>query len=265
MLRQQVDLTLGDQGVRLVNGLDACFGTVEVFYNDTWGTVCDVFWDIDDAAVVCRQLGCGRAVSAHNQALFGKGSGQILLSEVNCKGSESYITHCPHPQKGSNDCSHSKDAGVVCSASLIVVMGAVLAAAVLLLSTLLIIFLVRRRKKQKMKENQTFSFSRDAVNRNEDLSLEDRYEENDEDDYEKIDIEEGHSEQDVNMDDDDNGDSKQDYVNVDTDHTEQDYVNVDTDHTEQDYVNVDTNDTEQDYVNVDTDNTEQDYVNVNIT
>ncbi|XP_051569973.1 scavenger receptor cysteine-rich type 1 protein M130 [Myxocyprinus asiaticus] len=244
MLRPLLDWTLavvlndflltGAQDVRLVNGFDICFGTVEIVYNDTWGTVCDDSWDIYDAAVVCRQLRCGRAFSAHNQAIFGKGSGQIWLSEVNCKGSESSLSECQ--QSASNDCSHSKDAGVVCSASLVVVIGAVLTVVLLLSSILLIICLVKRRKKQKIKETQICSFARDAVSMHEEVSLEDRYEEDAEDDYEKVDIDDGESEQDyVNMDDED---SEKDNVSVEFNNSEQDYVNVDTDDSEWDYVNV---------------------------
>ena len=102
--------------VRLIAGRTYYEGRVEVNYDGEWGTVCDDGWDTTDAGVVCRQLGFGSYGSAYGAAYFGEGSGSILLDNVTCTGSESTLASCGHLGVGIiRSCTHSKDAGVVCS------------------------------------------------------------------------------------------------------------------------------------------------------
>ena len=90
---------------------------MEVYYNRVWGTVCDDSWDINDAKVVCHQLGYGRAIKAYTSAAFGPGDGKIWMDDVRCTGRERSLTECSHNVWGIEDCDHSEDAGVSCSSN----------------------------------------------------------------------------------------------------------------------------------------------------
>ncbi|NXP76163.1 DMBT1 protein, partial [Ramphastos sulfuratus] len=101
--------------VRLAAGPNRCAGRVEVLHEHQWGTICDDSWDLKDAKVVCRQLGCGTAVSTPGQAHFGQGQDPIWLDEVECTGLELSLSQCSHKSWGLHNCNHEEDAGVVCS------------------------------------------------------------------------------------------------------------------------------------------------------
>ena len=98
-----------------MDGGGHCAGRVEILDQGSWGTICDDGWDLDDARVVCRQLGCGEALNATRSAHFGAGSGRIWLDDLNCTGKESHVWRCPSRGWGRHDCRHKEDAGVVCS------------------------------------------------------------------------------------------------------------------------------------------------------
>uniref|UniRef100_A0A3B3Q5G9 SRCR domain-containing protein n=1 Tax=Paramormyrops kingsleyae TaxID=1676925 RepID=A0A3B3Q5G9_9TELE len=101
--------------VRLVDGGSRCAGRVEVLQEGQWGTVCGSRWDIDDAAVVCRQMLCGVAVAAPQYGHFGEGTGRILMGGVACGGSESTLKNCAQDEQIIIHCSHVLDAGVICA------------------------------------------------------------------------------------------------------------------------------------------------------
>ena len=105
----------GNPQIRLVGGSNSNEGRVEVFYNNTWGTVCNDSWGEDDARVACHQMGLPyENAEALAGVAFGQGSGPIWLDNVDCFGSESNLYECNHQGWGTHNCQHSEDAGIRC-------------------------------------------------------------------------------------------------------------------------------------------------------
>nr|XP_033792501.1 deleted in malignant brain tumors 1 protein-like [Geotrypetes seraphini] len=104
----------GFSGVRLVDGDGSCAGRVEVKYINTWGTICDYKWDLADATVVCRELGCGSAVNASHGTYFQPGSGPVWLKAVYCRGNETRFSQCGSVMAERYPCDHRWEAGVIC-------------------------------------------------------------------------------------------------------------------------------------------------------
>jgi len=102
--------------VRLSDGT-ASSGRVEILFNGRWGTVCDDNFGKLDGKVVCRQLNLGDISRIANPMEFSAGTNDqpIWLDEVQCTGDERWLSSCPHPGYGDNDCFHSEDVGIVCT------------------------------------------------------------------------------------------------------------------------------------------------------
>ncbi|XP_062512309.1 MAM and LDL-receptor class A domain-containing protein 1-like isoform X2 [Corticium candelabrum] len=105
-----------DGDVRLVNnGYTANAGRVEIYHNGEWGGVCGDGWDLNDANVVCRQLGYSRNHSAATRSYFGQGCGRIWMSNIDCHvWRYSRLADCPFSGWGVRSCDHSGYAGVIC-------------------------------------------------------------------------------------------------------------------------------------------------------
>uniref|UniRef100_A0A8C3VFW8 SRCR domain-containing protein n=1 Tax=Catharus ustulatus TaxID=91951 RepID=A0A8C3VFW8_CATUS len=102
----------GSGELRLVGGGGRCAGRVEVKHDGEWGSV----WDMEDAEVVCQQLGCGSAAGAYSaRERFGKGDGPVCVARVNCDGSDAALWECGIGGWGPYKVDlHDWDAAVVC-------------------------------------------------------------------------------------------------------------------------------------------------------
>ena len=76
------DYSVAGDYIRLVDGNSPEEGRVEVYHNGEWGSVCDDGWDLNDAKVVCLELGFQRAIAAVGYSTFGEADPETRVSKV---------------------------------------------------------------------------------------------------------------------------------------------------------------------------------------
>eukprot|EP00798_Chlamydomonas_sp_ICE-L_P030945 gene30945-36001_t len=101
--------------IRLVDGSSGTNGRVEVFVDGQWGTVCNDFFRVNAAKVVCSQLGLPWTRAAVDLSVVGNENLPILMNGVVCIGYETSLQSCHYVP--ADACDHHEDVGVSCDGS----------------------------------------------------------------------------------------------------------------------------------------------------
>uniref|UniRef100_A0A1X7TYN8 SRCR domain-containing protein n=1 Tax=Amphimedon queenslandica TaxID=400682 RepID=A0A1X7TYN8_AMPQE len=113
-VRCEIPCKNGD--IRLVGGSDPLVERVELCVNKTWGTICDDYWDDNDASVVCRQVGFSGQGAKARYSSFTEKLKSFHIIDLHCNGTEENVFDCPHIHVQQHNCSHEDDASVQCTA-----------------------------------------------------------------------------------------------------------------------------------------------------
>ena len=98
-----------------MNGSVIKEGRVEVCFNNTYGSICHYLWSVEDAQVVCRNLGFnGENASFLTHDIYGTATGPIHLTNVQCNGNEDTLEQCSHSQD-TEECMQNEVASVTCT------------------------------------------------------------------------------------------------------------------------------------------------------
>ncbi|XP_060532359.1 protein bark beetle isoform X2 [Cylas formicarius] len=106
--------------VRLLGGVAETEGRLQVKVNNQWGTVCNYGWTMENAALVCQQLGYVLNPDdwyLERSEVPSAGTAEpVILSNVRCTKFDLDITRCRSEtsEDFSNSCDHENDVGLRC-------------------------------------------------------------------------------------------------------------------------------------------------------
>jgi hypothetical protein len=91
-------------------------GRLEIFLNNSWGTVCENGFRMKEANVVCHQLGFIGSEKFGNAVALGYSYGVnaqiIALDKISCMEDDLHVLSCSY--NTTNNCNHFQDVAVVC-------------------------------------------------------------------------------------------------------------------------------------------------------
>ncbi|XP_072017981.1 uncharacterized protein [Amphiura filiformis] len=95
-------------------------GRVEVEHNGQWGTICNTGWDVNDANVVCKQLGYQGATSTYDvtsDSDITNIARTVWYQNVQCDGTENNLSQCAKTIFDGIDaaCTNRQDVAVTCT------------------------------------------------------------------------------------------------------------------------------------------------------
>ena len=100
--------------VELTHGLNVDQGIVEVFYGGVSGLVCGEGWSLNNAHVVCRQLGYSKALKTTATLESQSEMDWFWIGDSECHGNETRLVECGSSGLGNANCSSNAMAMVTC-------------------------------------------------------------------------------------------------------------------------------------------------------
>ena len=121
-------LHINVEQIRLTYGFKDSAGRVEIFdkFRDDYKPICDRNWDLNDANVVCNQLGYPGAIRATTRSYFTyrsipSSAQKTIFNNVDCTGLEESLFDCldifgmPLDISTLDSCPAQSSAGIICN------------------------------------------------------------------------------------------------------------------------------------------------------